>query len=138
MSKVLAHWDEIAKAVQLAKGTGTIIIGNGDVKSLEEAKIKAEQYGVDGIMIGRGIFENPWLFNRKSISTEKNKKERLSLLVSHTGLFETLWGGDKHFDYMKKFFKIYTSGWPDAKELRNKLMNARNKDEVFHIVSNYR
>ena len=65
MSEVDAHWDEIAKAAKIAREAGITVIGNGDVKSLEEGIAKAEEFGLDGIMVGRGIFGKPWFFDRQ-------------------------------------------------------------------------
>jgi len=65
MSKVPASWDYVKRAVEIRNKmkVKTIIIGNGDVESLAQGKMKALETGCDGIMIGRGIFGNPWLFS---------------------------------------------------------------------------
>ena len=67
MSKVAAHWDLMPRVVALrdALSPHTLIIGNGDVKSVEDAHQKAELFGADGIMLGRAIFGNPYLFAEK-------------------------------------------------------------------------
>jgi nifR3 family TIM-barrel protein len=135
MSKVPAHWEEIGKASEIAKSEGVMIIGNGDVKTISEAKEKAEKYNLDGIMIGRAIFENPWLFNSETI--KPSKEQRLKLLTLHSELFIKLWGSEKNFDYMKKFFKVYASGWPGSKRLREKLMSVKDEKVVLNIVSSY-
>lgn len=62
MSNVPARWETVSRAVKLAQNSGTLIIGNGDVKDLADARVKAEETGADGIMLGRAIFGNPWLF----------------------------------------------------------------------------
>ena len=69
MSLVPTHWDIIAEAVKIRNKfdpskNHTLIIGNGDVKSVADAEEKTKKYGVDGVMIGRAIFGNPWLFSR--------------------------------------------------------------------------
>jgi nifR3 family TIM-barrel protein len=135
MSKVPAHWDEIGKAAELCRKAGIPIIGNGDVATYKEGAAKAEQYGLDGIMVGRGIFSNPWFFNPSVNPATKTPSERIELLKKHLELFTELWGNDKHFDVMKKFFKIYISGWEGAKELRAKLMQSRTKEEVTKILT---
>jgi nifR3 family TIM-barrel protein len=152
MSSVPVHWDEIALAAEMTKGTETLIIGNGDVTDLKDAKQKANDYGLDGIMIGRGIFANPWFFSARGGSASggndslKTPAEKIKLLKRHVELFTELWGDNKNFDVMKKFFKVYISGprfaggfgeasWPGAKELRIKLMTAKNKQEVVDILS---
>jgi len=135
MSKVPAHWDEIGIAAELAKDTETLIVGNGDVIDLNDARQKAKDYNLDGIMIGRGIFANPWFFN-ENINIEKIKPEqRIKLMVEHINLFLELWEEGENFDAMKKFFKVYISNWSGAKELRTKLMTVTNKQDVVDILA---
>ena len=136
MSKVPAHWDEIAKAAVLCRKAGIPIIGNGDIASYAEGLEKAEQYGLDGIMVGRGVFSNPWFFNPSIDLAIKTPMDRIKLVKKHLKLFTELWGKNKHFDVMKKFFKIYISGFEGAKELRVKLMSARNPAQVREILGN--
>ncbi|OGM98050.1 MAG: hypothetical protein A2915_01335 [Candidatus Yanofskybacteria bacterium RIFCSPLOWO2_01_FULL_41_34] len=142
MSKVPAHWDEIGKAGLLCRKAGIPVIGNGDVVSYAEGLEKAKQYDLDGIMVGRGIFRNPWIFNPSIDPATKTPQEKIELLKKHMGLFIELWGDPstssgqaKNFDVMKKFFKIYISGFDGAKELRTKLMQAKNEEEFTKILS---
>ncbi len=135
MSKVSAHWDEIGKAAVLCRKAGIPIVGNGDVATYNEGLKKAEQYGLDGIMIGRAIFSNPWFFDPSVNPADKTPDERIALMLRHIELFAELWGENKNFDVMKKFFKVYIHGWEGAKELRMELMNARNKEDVAKIIS---
>ena len=129
MSKVFANWELIARVGDINRQMKkeTLIIGNGDVKNLSDAYQKAKDYRVDGIMVGRGIFNNPWFFADKTVSFPS---ERLDLLLEHMANFQKLWGDGKNFDTLKKFFKIYINGWPRAKELRIKLMNCKNSEEA--------
>jgi nifR3 family TIM-barrel protein len=137
MSKVPADWTQIKRAVEIRDelGSDTFILGNGDVVDLKDAKNKISETGCDGVMFGRAIFGNPWLFdeNKKDVSV----KERLQVMVEHTKLYEELLGDIKSFNIMKKHYKAYVSGWDGAKELRIKLMNAKNADEVEDMVSSY-
>jgi nifR3 family TIM-barrel protein len=135
MSDVAAHWDIIARAVEIAKGSGVLIMGNGDVASLEDGIKKAKEIGVDGIMVGRGIFGNPWFFNPKvkNISVEK----KLHAMVEHTKLFKRELSEIKNFCVMKKHFKAYAGGFSGAKELRVKLMETKNVKEVEKIVREF-
>jgi nifR3 family TIM-barrel protein len=137
MSKGDANWEEIGKAVQLKNKINPeiIIIGNGDVKSYEEIKEKRKNYGVDGVMIGRGIFQNPWLFERSENPIEHTRKEYIDLLLKHTKLFNDTWGKTKNFNIMKKFFKIYVRGFHGADSIRIQLMATKNYDEVVDIIS---
>ena len=137
MSKGNANWEEIGKAVSLRNKINPeiLIIGNGDVESYKEVKEKHEKYKVDGVMIGRGIFHNPWVFEKNENVATHTQKERLDLLLTHTKLFNDTWGETKNFETMKKFFKIYVNGFRGANNLRNKLMNSRNYEEVVYIVT---
>lgn len=167
MSAVPAHWDEIGLAKEIATGsinsrqedTKTLIIGNGDVSDITDAKQKANDYKLDGIMVGRGIFANPWFFSADigpathgSLSEKggsasggndpmKTPEQRIELMLEHINLFTKLWGPDKKFDVMKKFFKVYISNWPacagrpGAKELRARIMTVKNKEEVVDILA---
>ncbi|MBI2068653.1 MAG: tRNA-dihydrouridine synthase [Candidatus Yanofskybacteria bacterium] len=136
MSKVPAHWDEIGKAAALCRKAGIPVVGNGDIMTYGDGLKKAEEYGLDGIMVGRAIFSNPWFFDPSINPATKTPEERITLMTRHLQLFSELWGKDKHFDVMKKFFKVYISGWEGAKELRTKLMNARSEESVIEILKN--
>jgi len=138
MSNVPADWDAIGKAAGIARGSGTLIFGNGDVEDLNDAKKKAEKYGLDGIMVGRGIFLNPWFFNPKVDFTRVTPEEKINLLLHHMELFITLWGDNRNFDSLKRFFKIYISGWSGAKELRIKLMATKNAEDVREVIRGFR
>jgi nifR3 family TIM-barrel protein len=137
MSAVPAHWDVIARAVEIAKGSGVLIMGNGDATSLEDGIKKAKESGVDGIMVGRGIFGNPWFFNPniKDISVEN----KLYAMIEHTKLFEKELSskGIKGFHVMKKHFKAYASGFDGAKEIRAKLMETNSAKEAEKIVRDF-
>ena len=122
MSKVPNHWDEIGKAAALCRKAGIPVIGNGDIASYSEGLEKSKQFGLDGVMVGRAIFSNPWFFNPSIDPAIKTLAEKIELLKKHIRLFTKLWGTNKNFDTMKKFFIIYISGWEGAKELRAKLM----------------
>lgn len=141
MSLVPAHWDAVARAVRLVKKVPAsrrpLVIGNGDVATLAEAHARARETGADGIMIGRGIFGNPWLFNRKRGARPPTLAKKLSVMVEHTKLFEKLFSGVKSFDVMKKHYKAYVSGFPGAKELRIELMGARTAKEVERVLSRF-
>jgi len=136
MSKVPANWKVIGQAVEIARGSGVVIIGNGDVRDLADARQKAEQYGVDGVMLGRAVFGNPWLFNHRVTIDQVPLKKRLQVMVEHTQLFEKLMG-DKPFEYMKKHFKAYVVGFAGAAELRAELMATTSAKEVAKVVRSY-
>jgi nifR3 family TIM-barrel protein len=135
MSDVPAHWEMVKEIVALRDKISpeTLIIGNGDVQSIAEAHQKVKETGCDGVMIGRGIFGNPWCFSGKV----PTKEERLHVLVEHTKLFEKLLGDIKSFAIMKKHFKAYVTGWEGAKELRMELMETNSAAEVETIIKKY-
>ncbi|MDE2041058.1 MAG: tRNA-dihydrouridine synthase [Patescibacteria group bacterium] len=163
MSLVPAHWEVMPKIVDmrdriqaaLPVGQRTLIIGNGDVGSLAQARDYCRRYGCDGVMIGRGIFGKPWFFARKSAyrsgllpaAPEMKPAARLGILLEHARSFErefcprgrngTVMRSKrvKSFDVMKKHFKAYVSGWDGAKELRMRLMACENYAEVERIVA---
>ena len=138
MSDVPAHWELMSSIVELRNRISpeTIIIGNGDVMSLEDGRNKIKESGCDGVMIGRGIFGNPWFFSGKTVN-EISIKERLTVMLEHAKAFDKLLGDIKNFVIMKKHFKAYVSGWEGAKELRVKLMEANDLREVNKIVKGY-
>lgn len=137
MSKVPAHWDEIGKVVRLRDQISpeTIIIGNGDVQSREDGLEKVKEFGVDGIMIGRAVFENTWVFEKEQ--KEHTTDERLELLKRHVELFTSTWQGKKPFQVMKKYFKIYVRGFDGASEFREKLMACVGANEVLSLIQEF-
>jgi tRNA-dihydrouridine synthase len=136
MSDATNHWEEIGKAVKLRDEmkSKTLIIGNGDVKSRADALGKSKQYKLDGIMIGRGIFDNLWIFNKDVDPAKIPYEKKLKLLIEHISLFDKTWGRNKNFSLMKKFYKIYISGRPDAKEIRIKLMEFKTASETLDFL----
>jgi nifR3 family TIM-barrel protein len=135
MSLVPARWEHVKRVVEIRDQMKlkTKIIGNGDVSSIKEGKKRALETGCDGIMIGRGIFGNPWLF----IDKTPNLKEKLKVMVEHTKLFEKLLGKHKNFAVMKKHFKAYVNGFDGAKELRVELMETKEAKKVELIVKQF-
>ncbi len=155
MSKVPADWEYIRRAVEIRNKmkVKTKIIGNGDIKNLKQGRTQALKTGCDGIMIGRAIFGNPWLFSelsgKKSIfnkkQTEKKnifltKKEismKLKVLIEHTELFQKILGRYKNFSIMKKHYKAYVNGFDGAKELRMKLMETQSVQEMKDLINKF-
>lgn len=134
LSNVPAHWEEIKKAVEIRNkiSPNTVIIGNGDVLNREETVKVSTQYSVDGVMIGRGVFTNPWIFEREP--REHTSKERLELLLKHTKLYCGIYPESKKFDVMKKFFKMYVKSFSGATTLKKQLMETKNYQEVERVV----
>jgi len=134
MSKVPAHWDLIGRAAAMAHDAGALCIGNGDVLSAAQGKELCARWGTDGYMVGRGIFHNPWLFGERA-SADHAPRERLELLLEHLGLWLAQWNTIKSLDLMKKFFKVYCSGWPGSADLRAQLMECRDATAVRNVIA---
>ncbi len=136
MSKVPARWERVKRAVEIRDEleSDTLIVGNGDVQDLPDARAKAVASGVDGVMLGRAIFGRPWLFDE---SKHPELPERLRIAVEHAELFEELLGDIKNFAIMKKHFKAYAEGFPGAKELRMKLMETENAAQINKVIEEF-
>lgn len=129
-----ANWEEIAKAARLVHSSnlGITLIGNGDVKSLEDAKNKIATFGVDGVLIGRGSFGEPWIFQGE----KRNIDEKLQVAIEHCLKYEEIFGvGDRSFAPMKKHLGWYCTDFPGAKELRLKLMRCNSAQEVKAAIT---
>jgi len=135
MSKVPARWERVARAVEIRNelGSETLIFGNGDALSISDAKAKALATGADGVMLGRAIFGNPWLFHPTKDLSNVSLEERFTALIEHTKLFEELLP-HKSFAIMKKHYKAYVNGFDGAAELRAELMMAKDAKEVEDII----
>ena len=136
MSKVPARWENISQAVRLRDSlqSSALLFGNGDVTSCVQALEKALETGADGIMIGRGIFGNPWLFNKDVKKEELPSEDILRALQDHIKLFDRLLGDTKNFYLMKKHFKSYLSGLNDIKTFRQQLVDSENAIQALHFI----
>jgi len=143
MSKVPARWEHVAEAVRIRdriqadQPVKTLIIGNGDVTDIVNARVRVKETGCDGVMLGRAIFGNPWLFNTQNRTAKDRSdifvpsvQERLTVMVEHTKLFEKLLGDIKNFAIMKKHYKAYVNNFDGAVTLRAELMECANSGEV--------
>lgn len=136
MSKVPAHWDEIAKVATLRANIApqTLVIGNGDVENRQHGLQLINEHGLDGIMIGRGIFHNPFAF--ETHPQEHSKEELLELLKFHLDLFDqTSKKEPRKFDPLKRFFKIYIRDFPGASELRHELMQSKDTTQARRTIA---
>ncbi|MEI6062408.1 MAG: tRNA-dihydrouridine synthase [Bacteroidota bacterium] len=134
MSNGPALWDEIGKAVALRNqsGSSTLILGNGDVCNYAEALAKVQQYGVEGVMVGTGVFKNPWMFNPQPI--EAGIHARVSLMKRHIELYRATWGNGKDYHVLKRFFKIYLSGFSGAALWRDAFMRAGGYEDALRLL----
>lgn len=138
MSKVPADWDAIAHIRELRDklSPATKIIGNGDIENREQGLRLAEKHGLDGVMIGRGIFHDPYVFAGKSPWNDMSKEQKLALYRRHVELFAKTWAvGERKIHTLNKFCKIYVNGFDGAKEMREQLMAAQSTDELLSLLS---
>lgn len=134
MSEGEAMWHEIGKAVELrnALQSETLIVGNGDVTDYATIQSYVDQYGVDGVMVGRGVFRNPWMFRQNQ--TEISFEQRIDLIRKHITLYDSVWQGRQNFNVLKRFFKIYLNGFEGAALWRDKLMHTNSCSEAIRVV----
>ncbi len=132
-----AHWEEMPKIIEMRNkiNPSTLIIGNGDIYSLSDLKEKHERYKCDGYMIGRGILANPWLFSKKK---EITQKEKIDTYLKHIRLFKKIWKNTRDFNVLKKFCKVYINNFANASNLREKIMETKNFEELEKIVKIYK
>ncbi len=135
-SEGIADWNQMALAIKLrnSMGLSTPIHGNGDILSVGHGVQKALETGVDGIMVGRGIFHNPWFFSPER--TEVPMNERIEKLLFHTRIFEQTWQGKKNFNILKRFYKIYLNSFPGASQMRADIMETKDYGEVYSYFDN--
>jgi len=140
MSLVPADWGLMKRAVELRDRLApeVLLIGNGDVRDLDEARAKVAETGCDGAMIGRGMFGNPWIFQERFVSSDDTNREhgleeKLVALIELAHSFEQL-SPPKSFNILKKHIKAFVTGFDSAAELRARLMEAENADELEAAV----
>jgi nifR3 family TIM-barrel protein len=139
LSKVPADWDLIGQAVQLrdSLSPSTLIVGNGDVQSRAQAEELAQKYHMDGVMIGRGIFHDPFLFSQNSPWQDWGKEQRLGLFRKHIELhLQTYQNSERKFEPLRKFCKVYINGFEGASEIRANFMQANKPKDALDLLKN--
>ena len=137
MSKVPANWEAIGHIRELrdALAPQTLIVGNGDVLSRSQGEELAATHGLDGIMVGRGIFQDPYFFSSHSPWLALSPQQRLALYRTHVELFIATWhNNERPIHTLNKFCKIYINHFDNAKELREQLMNATSADHLLTLL----
>ncbi|MEK5101196.1 tRNA dihydrouridine synthase [Cytobacillus kochii] len=138
MSKVDAHWELIPEIKKLRDelAPDTLLTINGDIPDRQVGLELAEKYGIDGVMIGRGIFKNPFAFEKEA--KEHSSKELLDLLRLHLDLHDQYAGLElRPYTGLHRFFKIYVRSFKGAGELRNQLMNTKSTDEARALLDDF-
>ncbi len=153
MYRGAADWSAIARAAEVVKGTGTWLLGNGDVQNLDEATMRVHETGVDGVLVGRGALGAPWLFRSKEQfrarvqGTEKigdrpglveaiSLDERFAVLLDHACQFQALFG-ERQFYRMRKHLGWYCKGFPHAAALRARMVRVSSVEELNHVLSEF-
>lgn len=137
MSKVPADWSLIgqARALRDKHAARTLIVGNGDVTSRVQGAQLAAELGLDGIMIGRGIFQDPFVFSPESPWKTYDRQARIDLYEKQVSLFADTWKqGERNIKTLNKFCKVYISDFDGARELRDQLMRAESTDELLQLL----
>ncbi|HUP26079.1 MAG TPA: tRNA-dihydrouridine synthase [Candidatus Limnocylindrales bacterium] len=138
LSKVPADWETIGEIRKLRDGISpaTKVIGNGDVLTRQQGQELAQKYLVDGIMVGRGIFGDPFVFAPDSPWQNWSKQQKVNLYKQHVQLFAATWtNGERALHTLNRFCKVYINGFEGAKELREQLMQAPTANDLVTILT---
>jgi len=137
MSLVPARWDLMKRAVEIRDRINPkiLLIGNGDVQDLDDARAKVAESGCDGAMIGRGMFGNPWVFTNRQLKTI-NLQEKIEALLELAHNFEKI-TPPKNFSILKKHIKAFVTGFDGAADLRARLMVCNSASELDRAFATY-
>lgn len=145
-----ANWDAIAAAAEVIRQTDTLVFGNGDIHSLYEAAQRIRTTGVQGVLIGRATFGNPWIFrDREKLKVllqaginptlvdlpdaNPSREERLLMALEHARTHARL-KGEGHFMELRKHMGWYLGHFPGAKRVRNELVRINSLADVERII----
>jgi len=146
-----ADWEAIARAVDVARSTETLVLGNGDLKSMQQVVHRVRATGVDGVLLGRAALGNPWIFRDTTWAKEElalspdaptriledrvvTQQERTRVLLEHSRHFESLWG-EKRFPAMRKHLAWYCKGFRGAARWRTEMVRAKSVRDVEAILN---
>jgi tRNA-dihydrouridine synthase len=152
MYRGTSDWSAIGRAAALVKGTGTLLLGNGDIQSLDDVAGRVRETGVDGVLVGRGVLGAPWFFRSKEQARmrawhengadirrdpgEVSLNERFALLVDHAQQFQAL-VGKKQFHRMRKHLGWYCKGFPHAASLRARMVRVSSVEELRALLAEF-
>lgn len=155
MYRGAADWAAIGRATASVKGTGTLLLGNGDVQTLEEAVLRVHETGVDGVLVGRAILGAPWFFNekervrallpeqciksmdRRASGEQISLDQRFAILLDHAKQFQALCGRNQ-FHRMRKHLGWYCKAFPHAAALRARMFQVSSVEELEAVLAEYR
>jgi len=138
MSKVPAHWELMDKIKKMRDEISpkTLLVANGDVQNRTQADFLAKKHRLDGVMIGRGVFSDPYAFAKKSPWPKMPAKKKIALYKKHVELFASTWeNNERPIVTLNKFCKIYINGFDGAKEMREQLMACKSAEELLGRLS---
>ena len=144
-----ADWTAIGRAAALARGSGTLVLGNGDLVSLGDVVRRLLETGVDGVLVGRGALGEPWFFKAKEAArsavvagesyvpvTAASLAQRFSAMLEHARQFERCFGVQR-FPHIRKHLAWYCKGFPHAAAMRGRLVRASSSADVLRLVTEY-
>lgn len=147
-----ADWTAIARAATLVRGTGTLLLGNGDIQNLDDIAVRVHETGVDGVLIGRAVLGAPWFFRAKEQARmrargvngidvgrgadEVSLSERFAVLVDHAQQFQAL-VGKQQFYRMRKHLGWYCRGFPHAASLRAQMVRVSSVEELHALLADF-
>jgi len=140
LSKVPANWELINQARQMRDSLSPAIkiVGNGDVESRVQGLELAERFKLDGIMAGRGIFSDPFLFSENSPWESWTPQQKIDLFKKHINLhLQTYRSGERRFETLRKFCKVYINGFDGAAELRSEFMHSSSPQEALALLDKF-
>jgi len=137
MSRTINNWEAINDIRKLRDkiSPNTVFVGNGDINSYSEGVKLAKKYNLDGVMIGRGVFKDPYVFSPNSKWSSLQPAEKLKLYLKHLELFNKTWNSAKNPVGLKKFAKVYISDFDGAAAIRSELMNCSNVITMIDVLS---
>lgn len=153
MYRGAADWSAIAEAAKLARGTETLILGNGDLTSLVAAIRRIAETHVQGVLVGRGTLGAPWFFREKELARkmfreqtdlsplattawepEISLSQRMHVMLDHARQYEAI-AGLEGFRSIRKHLGWYCTGFPHAAAMRGKMFQVTNPREVERVVA---
>lgn len=137
MSKVPAHYELISEIKKLRDlvAPQTLLTINGDIRDRAHGEQLVAETGVDGVMIGRGVFHNPYAF--EPTPTPHSREALVALLQQHLDLYDQYSEQTgRPYETLKRFYKIYIRDFDGAAELRDRLMHTKSTDEVRALMAN--
>ncbi|MDC8447617.1 MAG: tRNA-dihydrouridine synthase [Nitrospira sp.] len=152
MYRGMADWSAIGRAASLVKGTGTLLVGNGDIQCLDDIGVRVRETRVDGVLVGRGVLGAPWFFRSKEQARmrargmdgtdvgrdpgEVSLNERFAVLADHAQQFQTL-VGEQQFYRMRKHLGWYCKGFPYAASLRARMVQVSSVGELHALLEDF-